>query len=148
MSQPERLHRLSLAPAVAYGARTTTFRAWRVPHDNLCPAIPLDIGEPADLTEALASAQDATGLQHKDALLIHARDEARRAGVLRSYAIKRKSQAIWRKCEVTGAPKPMRPLYADELFALPIYDFEPERPFDALRDDAVGVDRSMVGVGS
>ncbi|RIV79543.1 hypothetical protein [Pelagerythrobacter aerophilus] len=126
--------------------RTVTFRAWRVPHGSLHPAIPLDIGAPGDITEALARAIDGTGLQHKDALLIHARDEARRAGVLRSYGIKQRSQAVWRKCEATGERRSVRPLYADELFALPIFDFEPERPFDALRDDAVGLDRTIVEI--
>lgn len=148
MSQPDRLHRLKLAPSAAYSTRTVTFRAWRVPHGSLHPALPLDIGTPGDITEALAKAIDGTGLQHKDGLLIHARDEARRAGVLRSYGIKQRSQPVWRKCEATGEPKSVRPLYADELFARPIFDFEPERPFDALRDDAVGVDRTLVEASS
>ena len=127
-----------------FSARTKAFRAWRVPHGAVRPAIPIDIGTPGDVTEALARAIDGTGLQHKDALLIHARDEARRAGVLRSYGIKQRSQPVWRKCEATGVMKAERPLYPELQFALPIYRFEPEAPFDAFNDDAVGVDRSIV----
>lgn len=119
------------------------FRAWRVVPGNPL-AYPLDIGAPVDLLEALNEAQLGSGLSHKDTLLIHERHAGKNRGVLRSYAIKQQSKANYRRDPATGIPRAERPLYPDLQFEVSVPEFEPERPFDALRDNAAGRDLTLV----
>lgn len=119
--------------------RATTYRAWRLSGET---ARELAIGEPETLAEALAQATMEYWV-HKDTLLIHERDEARRKGTLHSYAI-RKKKAMWVANPCGGPAVRVEPLYPDPVFALPVDAFEPTRPFDALRDSASGVDRQLI----
>lgn len=120
-------------------ANATTYRAWRLSGET---ARELDIGTPADLTDALNGALTHFWA-HKDTLLIHEQDDGRRKGTLHSFAI-RKKKAMYVANPCGGAPVRVEPLYPDPVFALPIDAFEPTRAFDALQDDAVGVDRTLV----
>lgn len=122
---------------------TLIFRAYRLSGDK---ARELDIGAPRDLAEAIANAT-AHFLAHKDTLLIHETDEARRVGTLHSFTIRKKA-ATYVRDPLTGLSQRVEPLYADKLFSLPVDAFEPTRAFDAFRDDAVGVDRTLVSQGT
>ena len=123
-------------------SRPQLYRAWRV--CGAPDALPLDIGDCDTLADAKNEAMLGGGLCHKDTLLIHRRHDGLAVGELYAFAVKQKSQAVYRKCEATGMTKPFKPLYLAELFSLPVNEFEPTRPFDAFRDDAVGVDRTLV----
>lgn len=129
-------------PVPIAAERATRFRAWRVAESLV--AHPLDIGAPIDLLEALNEAQLGSGLSHKDTLLIHERHAGKNRGVLRSYAIKQVSKPTYRRDPTTGVPKAERPLYPDLQFEVSVPEFEPERPFDALADNAAGRDLSLV----
>jgi hypothetical protein len=122
--------------------RAVAFSAWRVPQAEASPAIPLDIGQPDTLQDALNEALLGGGLLHKETLLIRRDDAASGAAMLYSYAIKRQSKATY----VRGAAGPVRsqPLYLDLSFSLPVDAFVPVPPFDALRDGACGRDLSLV----
>lgn len=121
--------------------KATTFRAWRVGEAN---ALPLDIGEPTDLAEAVFAATSHF-LAHKDTLIVHEHDAARRKGTLHTFAIRKKA-ATWVRNPVSGLSERMEPLFADKLFAVPVDAFEPTRGFDAFRDNASGRDLSLVTV--
>lgn len=126
-------------------SKPDTWRAWRVCGADR--ALPIDLGECFTLTDAKNEAMLGGGLCHKDTLLIHRSHAGLGVGELHAFVVKQKTQPIYRKCETSGVTKPFKPLYLADLFALPVDDFEPTRPFDAFRDDAVGVDRSLVMVG-
>lgn len=115
------------------------FRAWRLSGEV---ARPLDIGQPVDLAEALAAAQ-AHFWAHKDRLFIHERNDARRTGTLHAYAL-RKKKAIYVRNPLSGLSERVELLDTDLLFSLPVDAFEPTRAFDALRDDPVGRDLTLV----
>jgi hypothetical protein len=117
----------------------TVFRAWRT---NEGPARELDIGQPVDLTDAV-SAATTHFMAHKDTLLIHEHDGARRKGMLHTFAIRQKA-ATWGRNPTTGASERVTPLYADKLFSVPVDAFEPTRTFDAFRDCPTGVDLTLV----
>lgn len=117
----------------------TVFRAWRQSGEV---ARPLDIGQPADLAEALAAAK-AHYWAHKDRLFIHERDDARRTGTLHAFAL-RKKKAVWVRNPLSGLSERIEPLDPDLLFSLPVDAFEPTRAFDALCDDPVGRDLTLV----
>lgn len=123
-------------------AHSTTFRAWRLSGET---ARELDIGTPANLAEAMTGALTHFWA-HKDSLLIHEHDDGRRKGTLHSYAI-RKKKAMYVANPCGGDPVRVEPLFPDPVFALPVDAFEPTRAFDALRDDAVGIDRTLVEGG-
>lgn len=131
------LHRIN---ARLDAERATVFRAWRV---TPLGTYPIDIGQPDTFAEAENEAQLGTGLSHKDTLLIHERDDAKRAGTLRSYSVVKKA-AVWRRNELTGLSERFEPLAIKPGFLLPIYQFEPTLPFDAFRDNATGVDLTLV----
>lgn len=126
--------------------RALTFRAWRIPASG--QAIELDIGGPDTLEDALAEAQLGTGICHKETVLILEQDSGKRRAVQHAFAVKRKSQPIWRKCPDTGVSKPFHPLYLDELFSVEVDAFQPTRPFDAFRDNAAGRDLTLVEQGA
>jgi hypothetical protein len=132
-----------LRPAFAHRLdRARTFRAWRVPETGR--AIEIDTGNAATMDEAKNAALSSCALQHKETLLVHERDAARRTGVLNSYYIKQESRAQYRRDPLTGVSKAERRLYEELQFSVPVDAFEPTRPFDAFRDDAVGVDRTLL----
>ena len=120
--------------------RTLTFRAWRIPASG--NAIPLDIGEPDTLADALTEAKLGTCLQHKEALYVHERDDARRTGTLHTFAVIKKG-ATWRRNPQTGVSERFEELDLKPLHSVAIRDFAPDTPFDAFRDDAVGVGRAI-----
>lgn len=122
----------------------TTYRAWRTTPGG---TFPLDIGEPDTLADALNEAKLGTGLAHKDGLYIHAFDARTNRGTLHSYIVVKKA-AQWPRDPITGLPKRVEPLDFKLVgHPLAIDDFEPRRPFDALRDDATGFDRTLVENG-
>lgn len=117
-----------------------TCRAWRVTESG---AYELPIGEVDTIDDAVNAALSCgKTVAHKDTLLVHYADDGRRTGTLCGYAIKRKSQPRYVRTE-TGM-KAEHDLYPAQLFVLPIYEFEPEKPFDAFTDDPTGLDRSIV----
>jgi hypothetical protein len=129
----------------AFAARlphSRTFRAFRVPASGT--AIPLDIGAPATLAEATDAAMLGNGFQPKETLFIHEVDDARRRGVLYTFAVKQLSRAIWVRDPATGVSRAERKIYPDPLCAVAMDSFEPTRRFDAFRDCPVGADLTLV----
>ena len=121
-------------------SRAVSFTAWRVPHGSK-QSYPIDI--PACMSPAGALNAALPSTMHRDTLLIRQDDSGRGGNTLHAWQIKRKSQARYVRGS-DGLPHPVHELYAAELFSLAIAAFEPVRPFDALRDDVAGVDRSLV----
>lgn len=96
--------------------------------------------------ETLAEARDAAcvkGIVHKETLMIHEVDAARDLQLLHAWRI-RQGADVWRKNPVSGVSDRYRPLKPDHLFTFLVDQFVPTRPFDALRDDASGIDRTLV----
>lgn len=120
--------------------RAKRFRAWKQAGGR--PAILLDIGDAATLDAALLAAL-AGPVIHKDTVIIHEWNAATRQGTLHTWRI-RESARVYRRDPVTGLSAPMKPLKPDHLFSLPVDEFAPTRPFDALRDDATGFDRALI----
>jgi hypothetical protein len=123
-----RLHKL---------ARVKQYRAWKL--GALGPAAPIELGDAATLDDAKA----AIVAKHKDTVFIHEADGGRGVNAVHAYRI-RQGARVYRKNPVSGLAEPYHPLTPDHLFTLPVDEFEPTRPFDALRDDPVGVDRNFV----
>ena len=120
-------------------ARAVIFSAWRVTESGA--AYPID----TDDAQTWQEAEDAAklgGIQHKEGVFIKRSHPT--GAELRVYSVKQKSQAIYQRCERTGDTKPFRPLYLAELYSLPVDSFLPTHPFDAFKDDATGLDRTMV----
>jgi hypothetical protein len=96
----------------------------------------------ASLAGALAELTQS-GLAHKDTLLVQERHDGLRLHKLHAYRI-RKGVAIYQRNPETGLSERIEPLKLDHLFSLPVDAFQPTRPFDALRDDPVGVDVGLI----
>lgn len=123
------------APALTrpqpFGAMT--FKAWRQ-RDEL--AVPLDIGQPADLREAIAAACASCG--HKDTLFLLCED--RQIKLLRAYAIQQGKREY--RGPALGYVAPLKPA---ELFCLPVREFDPVEPWRwSPGCDVVGIDRNTV----
>lgn len=121
-------------------SRAVTFTAFRVPHGST-QSYPLEIPACMSLAGALNAALPAT--MHRDTLLIRQEDSGRGGNTLHAWQIKRKSQPRYVR-GADGLSHPVHELYAAEMFSVAVERFEPVAPFDALRDDACGVDRSLV----
>jgi hypothetical protein len=99
------------------------------------------LGTAATMKDAQAKA--SLSLQHKDTLLIYENDERTRRKVLHVFKV-RQGAVQWRRNAETGLSERWHPLKLDPLFSLPVDEFAPKRPFDAFRDDPVGVDCGLV----
>lgn len=123
----------------------TTFRVWRVAEGEGTPAIELDVAGALAFEDAINAAfSGPIVLLPKETVLVHCFDEGRRKGELRAYRVRQESRPSYRRDPVTGATSYERRLYPDLQFSLPVDAFEPTRAFDALRDDARGVDLTLV----
>lgn len=121
--------------------RTTTFRAWVQDREiEGCTAL----AEAETFEEAIDAV--LPWASHKQNVSILRHDAARREKLLHVYTIKRESQRKWRTDPVTRVPVAYRKEYPVLIHTMAMDAFEPARPFDAFRDDAVGVDRSIVEV--
>lgn len=119
-----------------------TFRAWRLAGDIAQPtkALPVEIGSPQTLDEAKAA---VLSVFHKDTLFIEERDAGRGEAFIHAFRV-RQGTPVYRRNPQTGLQERHKPLKPDHLFTLPVDVFEPTRPFDAFRDSASGVDRTLV----
>lgn len=128
--------------------RAVEFKAWKVGAGTLTgQAYPLDTGGAETLDEAMQIA--ATGCNHHDGLFVLRIDHAARSHRLRVCQIKRETKRQYRRNPVTGEGEWQQRLYPVRLFEVEVAPggFDPKRAFDALRDDAVGVDRTLVEQG-
>lgn len=114
--------------------RAVEFTAWRLRDGP--QAYPIDLPPCDTLDDAIAAAKPS--LLHKDRLFILHRDYGRDEAFQHGWTVRRKSTPRW----VGG--KAVHDLDLADHFCLAVAAFEPVRPFDALRDDAVGVDRRVV----
>lgn len=117
-----------------------TFRAWRLPHGS-SQAYPLDITGATELDEVEAAM--VVGLAHKDRVFVREYHAGRKAGKLHGYYVKQKART-YRRDPLTGLSEAYHPLEVERQFTLDADAFLPTAPFDALRDDAVGIDRTLV----
>lgn len=142
LAQAARLLRAADADARPFARET--FEAWRVSPDNpRGEALPLKVGDARTVKEAVNAATTANFIDHKDTLVVLVTDHVANKRMAHFHAIKRKSQPRYVHGE-DGVRKPVRDLYAVELFAMAFDTFVPIEPFDALRCCPVGVDRSIV----
>lgn len=99
------------------------------------------LGTAEAMPDAQALASDR--LLHKDTLLIHQNDPRTGKQWLHAFKV-RQGAADWRKNPQTGIAERWHPLKLDALFSVPVEAFAPTRPFDAFRDDPVGIDPQLV----
>ena len=118
--------------------RSHFFKAYRL---DAAEAREIDVSKAQSLEEAVETAK--VSCSFKSTLIIHEIDDGRGRGTQHAYTIRRKA-AVWRKNQQTGMPERFSPLWADWCFSLPVDAFVPTAPFDAFRDDPVGIDRTLV----
>jgi hypothetical protein len=94
-----------------------SFKAWRV-REQL--SVPVEIGEAANLADALSSA--CAGAGHKDTLFILA--DNGRTTMLHAYAIRQGKREY--RGAVLGYVTPLKP---DPLFSIPVHAFDPVEPW-------------------
>ncbi len=116
------------------------FDAYRQRNDGL--GVSLGTVSAATLQGALADLA-GSGLAYKDTLFVVERHDGLRFHTLHAYRV-RKGQAVYVRNPQTGLSERSEPLKLDRLFSLPVDAFTPTRPFDAFRDDATGVDLTLV----
>lgn len=124
-------------------SRANTVQGWRIPAGST-QGYPLD-----RVAENLADALNelAPRCFHKDALALLEKRAGSRDAVLHIYTIKQESKATYVRNPATGVPEAVRRLYPDKVLSVAVDAFAPVLPFDALRDDVVGVDRGLVSQG-
>jgi hypothetical protein len=106
-----------------------------------------EIGRATATTLAGALAELSQGFfAHKDTLFVVEKHDGLRKSTLHAYRI-RKGAATYLRNPQTGLAERVEPLKPDHLFSLPVDAFQPTRPFDALLDDATGVDWTLVEGG-
>jgi hypothetical protein len=126
-----------IRPAPYHAERAITFKAWR----NDRPA-----ETPADATsiEEVAQALAATS-PRGTVLTIHMIDAGRNKQTVAFYTVRASSKRYsWRPAYDGGRPVKVPALEPHLLHCLDVHAFAPVEAFDALRDDAVGRDLSLV----
>lgn len=132
-------HTTFARPQPFHPERATTFRAWINNREiEGCTAL----AEALTFEEAVAAVEHWAN--HKDSLSVLRDDAGKRSKLLQVYAIKRESKNTWRRDPMTGLSEPYRKQYAALVYTMAVDAFEPTRPFDAFRDNAVGRDLSLV----
>jgi hypothetical protein len=137
---------LSHFAAAVTTLRAETWAAWRLGERE---SLPIDLGQPETLDDALLAAMgrvtdsgQIVAIQHSHA--------GRRQHTLWQFRVTRSTKrGVWRDATNGGRPvfvgKLEPKLLCEVALAAP---FAPVLPFDAFRDDPVGVDRSVVEVRS
>jgi hypothetical protein len=143
MNAPETLRHFAAAVTTL---RAETWTAWRLGERE---SLPIDLGQPETLDDALLAAMgrvtdsgQIVAIQHSHA--------GRRQHTLWQFRVTRSTKkGTWRPAYDGGRPvfvgKLEPKLLCEVAMAAP---FAPVEPFDAFRDDPVGVDRSVVEVRS
>ena len=121
-----------------FATHAHTFQVWR---QGTLGTEAQELGTAYSLDDA--ERLSMTFLQHKDTLYILESHTGTGVQLLHTYRV-RKGAAKYVRNPVSGLPERTEPMKLDKLGALPVAAFEPVRPFDALRDDPVGVDRTLV----
>lgn len=126
--------------AVAVPAEQWT--AWRLGERE---SIPLDVGHPETLDDALAAAMGRV-TQAGEIVAVQHSHTGLRKHTLWQFAVKRSTKkGFWRDSTNGGrrvfVGKLEPKLLSEVALAAP---FQPVEPFDAFRDDPVGVDRALV----
>lgn len=119
--------------------RATVFTAWR---GNIAIENPA-LAAAQDFDQALAAVLDHC--QPKTALFILRDDSGRGEQVLRVYRIVASTKRYFYRAAYDGG-RPVRVALPDAKLdaEIPVLAFEPVAPFDALRDDPVGRDLTLV----
>jgi len=122
--------------------RCLTFTAWRNNRPvRDCPAL----ATATSLKEAIDAVLPGTG--HKTVVYVLQDDAGAAEKLLAVYTIKQESRPQLRRNLITGLPEETRRLYPDLVSVIGVHEFAPVEPFDAFRDDPVGVDRQLVEQG-
>lgn len=127
--------------------RAESWQAWNL-HQDQSDAIPLTPCEA--IGDAVTQALERGGWQSGDTLAVQHSHAGTRSHTLWQFRVTRSTRkGFWRAATDGGRPvfvgKMEAKLFAQVSLAAA---FEPVLRFDALRDDAVGVDRSLVVVRS
>jgi hypothetical protein len=122
--------------------RAETWTAWRLGERE---SLPIDLGQPETLDDALMAAMGRV-TDSGQVIAIQRSHAGRRQHTLWQFRVTRSGRkGTWRPAYDGGRPvfvgKLEPKLLCKTALAAP---FEPVRPFDAFRDDPVGVDRSVV----
>lgn len=126
------------AAAVETLRRATTFRAWIENRE----ASSAELAAAQTFEEALAAV--VHWASHKQNVCILRDDAGRGEKLLQIYTVKQESKAVWRRDPMTGLSAPSRRNYPVLIVQMAVDAFEPTRPFDAFRDNAVGLDLTLV----
>jgi hypothetical protein len=132
--------RINQNARVMAAVQARQFIAYRQRDDGL--AVDMGTVTAASLQGALANLAQS-GLAYKDTLFVRERHDGLRFSTLHAYRV-RKGAAVYQRNPQTGLSERVEPLKLDRLFSLPVDSFTPTRPFDALRDDAVGHDFGLI----
>jgi hypothetical protein len=137
---------LSHFAAAVTTLRAETWSAWRLGERE---SLPIDLGQPETLDDALLAAMgrvtdsgQIVAIQHSHA--------GRRQHTLWQFRVTRSTKkGTWRAATDGGRPVFVGKLEAKLLCEVALAaPFAPVEPFDAFRDDPVGVDRDVVEVRS
>jgi hypothetical protein len=143
MNAPETLRHFAAAVTTL---RAETWTAWRLGERE---SLPIDLGQPETLDDALLAAMgrvtdsgQIVAIQHSHA--------GRRQHTLWQFRVTRSTKrGVWRDSTDGGRKVFVGKLEAKLLCCVALAaPFAPVLPFDAFRDDPVGVDRSVVEVRS
>lgn len=129
---------IKLAPMQA--ERATTFRAWRVLSTGHCQPL----GEIDADTAEDASWCSMPTLQRGAQFMVEEHDAAHRTRIVRHYQVKHRANTQRRFDTTTMRMIDVGKEYPALLVEYRVDEFKPTRPFDALRDCAVGIDRGLV----
>jgi hypothetical protein len=126
-----------IRPAPYHPERAVTFLAWR----NDRPAeTPADATSIEDVAQALAATSPKGTV-----LTIHMIDAGKGKQTVAFYTVRASTKRYaWRRATDGGRPVKVPALEPHLLHALDVRAFEPAEAYDAFKDDAVGLDRSLV----
>lgn len=125
--------------------RSVTFSAWKLGEQQSYPAT---LHSPEDFAEAVDQALALMAWNAKDVLAVLRTDAGRGRKTLRLYQVKRSTKRFaYRAAYDGGKPVRVGALEAVPLIETAVREFAPVEPFNAFRDNAVGIDRSVVEGG-
>jgi hypothetical protein len=143
MNAPETLRRFDAAVTTL---RAETWTAWRLGERE---SLPIDLGQPETLDDALMAAM-GRATDAGQIIAIQRSHAGRRQHTLWQFRVTRSTKkGTWRAATDGGRPVFVGKLEAKLLCEVALAaPFAPVEPFDAFRDDPVGVDRDVVEVRS
>lgn len=134
----------ALRPAPYHPERAVTFTAWR----NSTPASNAALLAATTFDEAIEALTPHALHRSSDVVVTILRTDFGRGNkTLALYGFKKSTKSYtWRAAYDGGRPVKVPKIVPVLLHAMDVHEFAPVEPFDATRDDPVGVDRQLVEV--